>query len=268
MQRRSDQMIRRPGCWLLALLALGAATAVDMPADVRALLARLTFMVSFGIGGVATTPLECLGLAGYVPRLIFWVALPIVITVVILVAVCFRMCLKKKKKPMAVAQRKVDDEAHMGQTLSLGGDAQSDGPEVGSTVVENVLPPFLQVMFILYPLVTNVAFEGFPCYSFEGGRGWLIADVSIECNTPDHDSATALAWVAVIVYPVGLMVGNLFLLFLARNAIIDGKETPLSRSIAFLYREYGKWGTARSRSRNIRRMCTWVVPILEIGPAL
>ena len=34
------------------------------------------------------------------------------------------------------------------------------------------------------------------------------------------------------------MATNLMLLIKARNAIIDGKPTPLSRSIAFLYREY------------------------------
>ena len=44
-------------------------------------------------------------------------------------------------------------------------------------------------MFVLYPLVTTAAFEGFPCYEFEGGRAWLIADVSIECGTPAHDEA-------------------------------------------------------------------------------
>ena len=38
----------------------------------------------------------------------------------------------------------------------------------------------LVVLFLLYPLVTNVAFEGFPCYWFENGDGWLRADVSIQ----------------------------------------------------------------------------------------
>ena len=71
-------------------------------------------------------------------------------------------------------------------------------------------------MFILYPLVTNVAFEGFPCYTFDGGRGWLIADVSIECGTAEHGSALSLAWIAVVIYPVGLMVGNLLLLLRAQ----------------------------------------------------
>lgn len=86
--------------------------------------------------------------------------------------------------------------------------------------------------------MTNVAFKGFPCYPFEGGRGFLIADVKIECNTAEHSGVTSLAWIAVIVYPVGLMATNLMLLLKARKAIIHGKHTPLSRSIAFLYEEY------------------------------
>ena len=59
-------------------------------------------------------------------------------------------------------------------------------------------------------------------------------------NTTTLAASTQSTTVAcqVIVYPVGLMVGNLVLLILARNAILDGKDTPLSRSIAFLYREY------------------------------
>ena len=80
---------------------------------------------------------------------------------------------------------------------------------------------------------------GFPCYFFEdGARGWLMADVEIECLTPDHASVTSLAWIAVIIYPIGLIAMNLLLLTRASKSILAGKETPLTRSIAFLYREY------------------------------
>ena len=56
----------------------------------------------------------------------------------------------------AGSARKSDGDPH-GQMVSLDGEA-SDGPARGSTLIENALPPFLQVMFLLYPLVTNVAF--------------------------------------------------------------------------------------------------------------
>ena len=130
---------------------------VSLPADVRTVLERLTVGVSFGLGGVATTPLECVGLAGYVPRLLFWMGLPAVLTVIILVGVGVARCLKKKKvTKLHGPVRKSDDDAH-GQMVSLD-EGAPEGPEVGSTLIESALPPFLQVMFLLYPLVTNVAF--------------------------------------------------------------------------------------------------------------
>jgi hypothetical protein len=126
-------------------------------------------------------------------------------------------------------------------------------------------------MFVLYPKVTNVAFEGFPCcarchdsnarhYSalsdlslaaprlcravwFEAvgdapKRGWLRADVSIECNTPEHARITQLAWAAVVMYPIGMWLFTLALLRSASTAIFSGKTTPFSRSVAFLYAGY------------------------------
>ena len=89
----------------------------------------------------------------------------------------------------------------------------------------------------LYPLVTHMAFEGFPCYTFEGGRAWLMADVSIECGTDEHAGVLMLAWVAVVVYPKGIMLFCASLLFCASSAILDGKATPLSHAIDFLHRE-------------------------------
>ena len=68
--------------------------------------------------------------------------------------------------------------------------------------------------------------------------GWLKADVSIQCYTPDHNFAISVAIFAIILYPIGVLGTNALLLFKARKAILSGRETSLSRSIAFLHREY------------------------------
>ena len=47
----------------------------------------------------------------------------------------------------------------------------------------------LTLLFFLYPLVTKTAFDGFPCYTFESGRAWLIADVSIVRAHARHQAA-------------------------------------------------------------------------------
>jgi hypothetical protein len=88
-----------------------------------------------------------------------------------------------------------------------------------------------------------VAFEGFACHEFEPvgdtpARSWLRADVSIECGTPEHASVTMVAWVAIVLYPIGVWLGCLVLLWNASTAIMCGELTPFSRSISFLYKEY------------------------------
>jgi len=120
---------------------------------------------------------------------------------------------------------------------------QDDEKQRASNNFENALQWVLYLLFVLYPKVTNVAFEGVPCYWFEPvgnapARGWLRSDVSIECLTPDHDSVLWLSWIAIIIYPIGLWLGCLLLLYKASDAIVSGKSTHFSRSIEFLYREY------------------------------
>ena len=90
------------------------------------------------------------------------------------------------------------------------------------------------------PIVTNVAFEAFACFEFESGRGWLVAEqvprielgsphrrapmppldrrltqvrlslgsVSIECRTPAHHEVQTIAWVTIIIYPIGAIIGT------------------------------------------------------------
>ena len=64
--------------------------SVSLPADVRKLLRSLSSWITFGLTGIATTPLECLGLGGYVPRLIFWMVLPGVATGLMLLVLAVR----------------------------------------------------------------------------------------------------------------------------------------------------------------------------------
>ena len=84
-----------------------------------------------------------------------------------------------------------------------------------SAFVELSLPLITRMLFLLYPLVSNVAFEAFSCYEFDNGkRAVLVSDVRITCSTPwagsthnaEHTRITNVAFVAIGVYPVGLLV--------------------------------------------------------------
>ena len=84
----------------------------------------------------------------------------------------------------------------------------------------------------------QVAFEAFSCFVFENGSGFLVTDVAIQCYTPAHEKAKAVASLAIAIYPIGLLVLNAFLLFRTRRAITQGTPTKLSEAIRFLHRDY------------------------------
>jgi len=209
---------------------------VTLPNDVNELLDQITVVITLGMTGVATTPLECLGLEGYVWRLRFWMIVPVVIILVIVVAVCAASLCRTSTRARTTAKSDVDH----GAAFHL---ADHDAPERRATFFERMLPAVLTALFFLYPVVTKTAFEGFPCYWFKPigdapARGWLRVDVDIECNTPDYEAANLIAWIAVIVYPLGITLFCAALLFRAAPAIIAGKETPLTRAVGALHREY------------------------------
>ena len=60
----------------------------------------------------------------------------------------------------------------------------------------------LWVMFIAYSLISTQAFDAFTCYKFGGDAGVLRADVSIKCNSADHDSIKVIAWLAIVIWPI------------------------------------------------------------------
>ena len=177
---------------------------VEFPGPVKRVLGLLSLGISFGFGGINTL-LECLGMRGYLALLALSMVAPVAIAVLIVSVAMFELHRKKQLTAKAL--------------------------------LVNAMPWLLWLLFLAYPLVTNVAFEAFMCYDF-GGADCLRADVAIRCQTPEHDRAIALAVVAIILYPVGLFVLTSALLYKARHDIRAGRATPISRATAFLHREF------------------------------
>ena len=85
------------------------------------------------------------------------------------------------------------------------------------------LPWLLLLSFLVTPVVSSTAFRAFDCERFDdeiaAGHGhgqqaaaatapsFLRADYAVECGTAAHNSAKASAWVALLLYPVGVRVG-------------------------------------------------------------
>ena len=145
---------------------------------------------------------------------------PPVIIAVVVVVVCVQSCTQRKKTPAQKSKAKKEDDHGGGFHLDQG----DDEPQREQTIFEKTLPAVLGVLFVLYPMVTKVAFDGFPCYSFEdGAKGWLRQDVSLSCIAPD-ERPTLFVWLAVFLYPIGIWAFCFLLLAKASTAIIAGKD--------------------------------------------
>ena len=99
---------------------------------------------------------RCLGLGGYLPRLLFWASVPPTTAGVIL--------------------------------LFFSAKASLCQSTAGPTIVEQAAPWLLRAMFFLYPAVANVAFQAFACHKFDDGTSWLVADVAVDCTTVQYQN--------------------------------------------------------------------------------
>ena len=104
-----------------------------MPPTVTQLLNSFSITFSLGITYTAT-PLACLGVEGYLNTLLFYMILPIALVLVILI-ISLGVILGQRKCSFA-------------------------------SLVETSLPWMLRCLFVLYPLVTNTAFQVFPMHKF------------------------------------------------------------------------------------------------------
>ena len=99
-------------------------------------------------------------------------------------------------------------------------------------------PALLRFCFFIYPFVTRIAFEAFPCFDFgEDGR-WMEADVSIDCDSDRYGRVLAIAWSAILLYPGGLFVTYGLLLIAARDAIKSKRDSALAHALVFLHKPY------------------------------
>ena len=149
---------------------------VELPAGVKQLLDLFSVAVSFGVVGINSV-LQCLDMGGYVNSLALHMAVPLALALLLLI--------------MGALGRM---RCNMQQCTA-------------SALLEKAAPALLKLAFLVYPLVTNIAFDAFSCYEFTDDE-WLKADVAIQCHTQAHDDALTLAWAAIIIYPVGLLLVN------------------------------------------------------------
>ena len=164
-------------------------------------------------------PLSCMGLGTFWDQLLFAILFPIGI------AVCIWLC--------AVAYASLSQTR--GSSRGISGD-RSSPLRVGGLLA---LPHLLTLSFLVLPMVSSTTFQAFSCEDFEDGS-FLRADFAIDCNTPEYVEVVSLAWVGILLYPVGISLLYTVLFHKANRAILDEKPTALSKSLGFLTLDFEK----------------------------
>ena len=110
------------------------------------------------------------------------------------------------------------------------------------------LPAMLFVAHVLCPRVSAGIFSAWDCDSFAldsngAERSFLHEDLSVVCaeagvTTTEHAQLTWLAAVFVVIWPVGLPVCDLLLLFPSRRSIRQRRTTRWVLATEYLHKEY------------------------------
>jgi hypothetical protein len=116
----------------------------------------------------------------------------------------------------------------------------------GLSSLLKTLPSILFFAFVLITPTSSGIFAAWMCatYALNSISGtttaFLIADLSLKCDSSngDYSRVETLAYIFVGVWPIGLPLLLLFLLFQCRAAILQGRITRLIRSTSFLHKEY------------------------------
>lgn len=181
--------------------SISSVYRVVLPESAELFLKTMRIVVSFGLD--VSTPFECIGWHSYAYQLRAWFFAPLLLTCLL----CVVGCTVKRL------------QAREGLYWSF--------------------PFVLQLMFLWYPILNVKAFEAFTCFDFGSDGRWLVADVSVQCDTPAHADIRAWAWAAIAVYPIGWTAISAALLFTARRAIIGiAPPTQLSRALNFIFKDY------------------------------
>lgn len=194
---------------------------VELPVEVKVLLDRLAVIFSFGID-VRLIPKDCFGILSHINRLHFWMVLPVAAIFILVIPMLARLAWR--------------------------------GHFTRDRIISRCMPLIMGVLFLAYPKVTTVAFESFSCHRFtvveatnistgaiDTGKQcfYMMTDPATECvgqYTP-NDEVLFMAWLAILIYPVGVLVLTAVLLILARKDIIARRPTPLSGALGFLHRD-------------------------------
>jgi len=97
-------------------------------------------------------------------------------------------------------------------------------------------------LFLVYPLVTSNIMKAFACKEIEGAN-YLVTDFKVSCDTAEYRGNAFFAGIMVLVYPIGIPLFFVTLLFKYRYPINRLGEPGVLGELGFIYSafDHGYW---------------------------
>ena len=209
---------------------------VQLPERVAEILEKMSDLLTLNFDEL-WKPLQCLQVRGFYDQLLVLVVAPVSIVLL---------------TPLAAAVHIHCKPQHQ----------RSQNSTLPREALLEALPMALVLLFLAYPTVSSFAFLAFNCEEFDGEPDgpwyerevesisyyYMKADFSVQCYvevdgellySTEYDRIRRLAYVAILLYPLGVPAFFAILLFSCHNQLRDGRAlSTLARALRFLYKEY------------------------------
>ena len=117
---------------------------------------------------------------------------------------------------------------------------------IDTVLLRFAVPLTLLTLFIAFPPVTSLAFRAFEeCKTFTDeaaeSQSYLISATKhyvLPCPSDELQRTQSIAWGAIVLYPIGVIVLCGTLLYVGRRALISKSNTAYSLSLSFLHASF------------------------------
>ena len=196
---------------------------LSLPRSVARLLEAIAPGINLGFDVLTTIPLECIGVGGFRPELVVHLLLPLVV-----LGFAYPLV-------VSTGHKKTKRVSRLGR--GDRGSRASQAQQVVGHHFRQGLPLALFISFLAFPIVSTKAFQAFPSEQV-GDVAYMKADYRVTSGSPKHREIKNWAYLAILLYPLGIPSLYGYLLYKVRHTLLHGERSPLSSSLVFLHEPF------------------------------